>query len=111
MTMKPADDTKQHRNDPAATLSPSIEVDAEQLLLSSDLSKAQYGMAVEDARPHDGGVAIRTTGADFSFEPTHGMLKISQRLARERSVANVMFPPDSLAGLKIEGSESGSVML
>ena len=110
-TMKPADAMKQHRNDPAAKLSPSIEADAEQLLLSSDFSSAQYGMAVENAAPRDGGVAIRTTGSDFSFEPTHGTLKVSQRLACERSVANVVFPPGSLAGLKIEGSESGSVLL
>lgn len=94
-----------------ATLSPSIEADAEHLLLSSDLSEEQFGMAVESAQSRDGGVAIRTTGADFVFEPVNGLLKLSQRLARERSVANVAFPPGYLDGLKIEGSESGSVLL
>ncbi len=96
---------------PAARLSPSIEADAEQLLLSSDLAGAQFGMAVEGVRSFDNGFEIRTTGADFVFEPANRLLKLGQRLSQERSVASLVFPPQCLDGLKIEGSESGSVRL
>jgi len=92
-------------------LSPSIEADAEQLLSSSDLAKAQFGMAVESARSSSDGISIRTTGADFVFERAQGLLKVGQRLAKERSVVTVAFPAGFLDGLKVEGSESGSVLL
>jgi hypothetical protein len=109
--MKQPDDTRNPPESTATRLSPSIEADAEHLLLSSDLSKAQFGMRVEDARASDSGVTIRTTGADFVFEPASGSLNLSQRLARERSAASVAFPPGCLDNLKLEGSESGAVLL
>lgn len=92
-------------------LSPSIETDAELLLLSSDFMKAQFGMEVEAAESAADRVTIRTTGAKFVFDSAAGVLSIGQRLIRERPVACVTFPPKCLENLKIEGRESGAALL
>src|SRR5262249_26302457 len=96
---------------PSTGLSPSIEADAEHLLLSSDLSKEQFGMAVEQAQASDSDVTVRTTGANFVFEPGSGSGKLSQRLGRRRQAGTIAFPPACLTDLKVEGSASGAVSL
>jgi len=92
-------------------VSPSIEHDAEYLLTTDDFSDAQFGMAVEGVSEDGGRITVRTTGAEFVFEPATGTLRLLQRLGTAREAAVVSLGEGTLAGLKIERRSEGAVLL
>ena len=94
-----------------ASVSPSLEADADYLLTTSDFMDAQFGMSVDGVEQAPGGVTVRTTGAEFVFEPDAGLLHLRQRLGIAREVATVSFPPDALRGLRVRREGSGAVLL
>ncbi|NQU09428.1 hypothetical protein HQ590_01445, partial [bacterium] len=95
----------------APLVSPSIEADAEQLLESSDFLGEQFGMAVESVASAADGFTVRTTGAEFVFEPAAGVVRVHQRLGRERPAARLTLPAGCLENLRVEGKGSGAVRL
>lgn len=92
-------------------LSPSLEADAEYLLTTDDFMEAAFGMAVSEAAPRDDTVLVRTTGAEFVFEPAGSTLAVRQRLGREREAVRVAFPPGALEGLRVTRRGSGAALL
>jgi len=92
-------------------LSPSIEHDADYLLTTSDFTAPQFGMAVEGVRQAEDRLVVRTTGAEFVFEPAAGVLHLRQRLGRAREAAVATFSEGALTGLKIERQSNGAVLL
>jgi len=96
---------------PLPPVSPSIEHDADYLMTTRDFSSAQFGMALEWVRESERGITVRTTGAEFAFEPAAGTLKLRQRIGKARQVATVTFPPTALTGLKVDWHSDGAVML
>jgi hypothetical protein len=92
-------------------LSPSIEADADYLLTMTDLMTAQFGMAVDGVEAKGGRLTVRTTGAEFVFEPAKGLLHLKQRLGKPREAAVVTFPKGALAGLAVQRMSSGTVLL
>jgi len=96
---------------PLPPVSPSIEYDANYLLTTHDFSTPQFGMAVERVRESDRGITVRTTGAEFAFEPAAGTLTLRQRIGKARRVATVTFPRTALLGLKVDWRTDGAVRL
>ncbi len=92
-------------------LSPSLEADAEYLLTTADLMSAHLDMRVTGTEVAGGRTVVRTTGAELVFSPAEGRLVISQLLGRKREVVRVDFPPHVLAGLRVERSGPGAVLL
>ena len=92
-------------------VSPSVEHDAEYLLTTDDFSCSQFGMAVEDVREDGGRLTVRTTGAEFVFEPAAGTLRLRQRLGKAREAAVVSLGEGALTELKVEHRSEGAVLL
>jgi hypothetical protein len=101
----PADDAE------LPAVSPSIEHDAEYLLTTTDFDAPQLGMTVEDVDVHHDSLVVRTTGAEFIFEPGASRLRLRQRLGMRRESAVVNFAAGSLEGLAVERRAPGVVML
>ena len=96
---------------PLPAVSPSIEADADYLLTTTDFMQAQFGMSIEGVQATPERVVVRTTGAQFAFEPKTGLLRLSQRLGKPREAAVVTFPQGALSGLAIERQGTGAVLL
>ncbi len=92
-------------------LSPSIEADAEYLLTTPDFMDAHFGMEIEATDASPDRLLVRTTGADFVFDPAGDALHLNQRVAGERQVATVRFPRGALAGLRLGQQGTGAVLL
>jgi hypothetical protein len=92
-------------------LSPSIEADADYLLTTPDFMDAQFGMSVDAVEQTPSDLLVRTTGAEFVFEPDAGLLHLRQRLGAVREVATVSFPPGVLGGIRVRQKGSGAVLL
>lgn len=89
----------------------SIEADADYLLNTTDFMDARFGMGVEDVRTSAGELTVRTTGAEFVFEPAADTLLLRQRLGKRRDTARVTFAAGALAGLTVERKGTGSVLM
>lgn len=92
-------------------VSPSIEHDANYLLTTHDFSTPQFGMVVERVQRSESRVVVRTTGAEFAFEPAAGTLTLRQRIGKARRVATVTFPRMALLGLRVDWHTDGAVVL
>jgi hypothetical protein len=93
------------------SLSPSIEADADFLLTTTDFAQAEFGMAVEAVEATPTRVTVRTTGAEFVFEPRAGLLHLRQRLGKAREAAVVNLGPGALTGLAVDRRGTGAVLL
>ena len=92
-------------------VSPSLEADAGYLLTTRDFMGAQLGMAVTGTQTAAGRLVVRTTGAEFAFSPGEGRLVVRQLLGRPREAVRVAFPPRALAGLRVQRTGTGAVLL
>lgn len=94
------------------TLSPSLEADANYLLTTTaDFMQVQFGMAITDVQERNGYLVVRTTGAEFFFQPSAGVLQLRQRIGKPRLAAEVTFPAEALNGLKVVSKGTGAVLL
>jgi len=95
----------------APQVSPSVEADAEYLLTTTDFMDSQFGMEVRDVEAGADALTVRTTGAEFVFQPSTDTLELRQLLGMARTAATVQFPDGALKGLAVTRQGSGAVLL
>jgi hypothetical protein len=83
---------------------------AADLLKPEIFPDASYGMAVESATDGAAAANVVTTGAEFVIDKQADAIECRQRIAAQRPVATLSFPPGTLRALKLSHNTSGAAI-
>ncbi len=89
-----------------------IKQDAYNLLVGKELSKASFGMRIDEAKEKGNLISVKTTGAIFVLDKEKKTISITQRIPKKRNTVQLTFN-DSIGweSLCIRDKDTGAVWL